>query len=99
MSGWRSRSAHDLLDGLAPTIAASAWVGAIWQAVEGQLDATPEPVPRDLGRDLARWNLRATGLTPDIVDRALEDADATLAALDRTVTANSPSSHERSSHR
>lgn len=70
----------DLFDGPAPGIAASAWVGAIWQAVETQLDSTPEPVPRALGRDLARWNLRATGLPSDLVDRALHEADA---ALDR----------------
>ena len=72
-------AAPGLLDGLAPDIAAGAWIGAIWQAVEGQLDATPELVARDLGRDLARWNLRATGLPPAIVETALHDANAALA--------------------
>lgn len=83
----------DLLGGLASNIAASAWVGAIWQAVEDQLDATPEPVPRDLGRDLACWNLRAIGLPPTVVDRALQDAASTLAALaalDSTADADGP---------
>ena len=80
-------TAPDLLDGLAPDVAAHAWVGAIWQAVEGQLDATPEPVPRDLGRGLARWNLRATGLPPGTVERALQDAETALAST-ATVTAD-----------
>lgn len=88
----------DLLDGIAPSIAASAWTGALWQAVEDQLDATPEPVPRDLGRALARWNLRAAGLPPETVARALHDADAALAALDVS-TADADEPHERSTSR
>ena len=89
-------SAPDLVEGVAPGIAAGAWVGAIWQAVEGQLDATPGPVPRDLGRDLARWNLRATGLSADIVDRALQDA---MAVLDLTAEPDRPGrTHARKDH-
>jgi AcrR family transcriptional regulator len=68
----------DLLDGLPSEVAAAAWVGALWQAVERQLDATQPLAGRDLGRALARWNLRALGLSPAIVDNALREADIVL---------------------
>jgi AcrR family transcriptional regulator len=88
-------AAPDLLDGPAPDIAAAAWVGAIWQAVENQLDATPEPVPRELGRHLARWNLRATGLPPATIESALRDADAALVTPPiPPLTPNGANSHD-----
>jgi|SRR5579871_952334 AcrR family transcriptional regulator len=68
-------AAPHLLGNLDPATVACAWQGAIFQVFEGMLSGTVVMNADAAGRFLARWNMQALGLPPQIVEQGQQAID------------------------